>query len=406
LDKSLLQLGRTLPIHKLQFGCIQQSVVRIHIYFREVFMRKSALITASAFIGLASLVAGGTAASASSVHAPKAAGVTSFTLNLLGAPITVGVTTGVDGSLTNVDLAPITGLAPTAAAINKVSFSNVAGTASVTVRANHGGQSVTIRSTSLADLAGIANGWTGDVFGSGVDSSVTFDIVDTAGTPSIDGVKCLRVTAPTCEVQPIVVGHDDDDNEGSSASASVLFTSDTGATRTLRIRVGMHTDDGNTQAVVRMSLSRITEADIVGLGDNTWTGTLCDLSTGAINYKVAEGGIVTVPTPGLGQTVAASEHGGVIVTFATGEQVRISASGTGDTTLTRVQVRLRCPQDLLTINSIAPDPSIVSGDDDGDDDHGDHSDDDDGDDHGSDHGGDHGGSRGGNGGSDDVKGHG
>jgi hypothetical protein len=164
----------------------------------------------------------------------------------------------------------------------------------------------------------------------------------------------------------------------------------------------MHTDDGNTQAVVRMSLSRITEPDIVGLGDNTWTGTLCDLSTGAINYKVAEGGIVTVPTPGLGQTVAASEHGGVIVTFATGEQVRISASGTGDTTLTRVQVRLRCPQDLPTINSIAPDPSIVSGDDDGDDDHGDHSDDDDGDDHGS----DHGGGRGGNGGSDDVKGHG
>ena len=368
-------------------------------------MRKSALITASAFIGLASLVAGGTAASASSVHAPKAAGVTSFTLNLLGAPITVDVTTGVDGSLTNVDLLPITGFTPTAAAINKVSFSNVAGTASVTVRANHGGQSVTIRSTSLADLAGTANGWTGDVFGSGAATSVAFDISDVGGVPTISLPVCTPAADVTsCVVAPAVVGHDDDDDDGSSASASVSFANVAGATRTLRIRVGMHSDDGASQAVVRMSLSRITEAAITGVGAHVWTGVLCDGTPATINYDVAEGGAVTV-TPDAAFTVKGHERDGVKVMFASGEQVRISARGTGVTARVRLEVRLRCEKSLPNINGAAPDPSIVNGDDDGDDDHGDHSDDDDDDD--GDHGGDHGGDRGGSrGGSDDVKGHG
>ena len=375
-------------------------------------MRKSALITASAFIGLASLVAGGTAASASSVHAPKVAGASSFTLNLLGAPITVDVTTGVDGSLTNVNVDP-TVLVATAARINKVSFSNVAGTASVTVRANHGGQSVTIRSTSLADLAGTANGWKGDVFGNDVESSVTFDVVDNVGSPDLANVVCVPGGTITCSTPVTTVGHDDDDDDGSSVSSSVTFTSDTGATRSLRIRVGMHSDDGVSQAVVRMSLSRIKEAAITGVGAHVWTGVLCDGSTATINYDVADGGAVTVtsdPASVPAFTVKGHERDGVKVMFASGEQVRISARGTGVTAQVRLEVRLRCPQDLPTINSIAPDPSIVSGDDDGDDDHGDQSDDDGGDDHGSDNGsdngGDRGGSRGGNGGGNDVKGHG
>ena len=372
-------------------------------------MRKSALITASAFIGLASLVAGGTAASASSAPAPKVAGASSFTLNLLGAPITVGVTTGVDGSLTNVNVDP-TVLVATAARINKVSFSNVAGTASVTVRANHGGQSVAIRSTSLADLAGIANGWTGDVFGNDVKSSVTFDVVDNAGSPELANVDCLPGGTITCSDPVTTSGHDDDDDDGSSVSSSVTFTSETGATRTLRIRVGMHTDDGNTQAVVRISLSRITEPAITGVGLHTWTGVLCDSTPANIDYRVEADGSITVENttnPAFTSSTSNSgEHGGVTVTFTTAnsEQVRIRVQGADLTVRTRVN--LHCPQDLPTINSIAPDPSIVSGDDDGDDDHGDHSDDDDDDDHGDDHGGDRGGSRGGNGGSDDVKGHG
>ena len=364
-------------------------------------MRKSALITASAFIGLASLVAGGTAASASSVPAPKVAGASSFTLNLLGAPITVGVTTGVDGSLTNVDVDP-TVLVATAARINKVSFSNVAGTMSVSVRANHGGQRLTVRAATLAELASTGSGWKGDVFGNDVESSVTFDVVDNAGSPELANVLCTPGAGITCSLPVTTSGHDDDDDDGSSVSSSVTFTSETGATRTLRIRVGMHTDDGNTQAVVRISLSRITEAAITGVGPHTWTGVLCDGTPATINYEVAEGGAITV-TPDAAFTVKGHERDGVKVMFASGEQVRISARGTGLTAQVRLEVRLRCEKSLPTINSIAPDPSIVSGDDDGDDDHGDHSDDDDGDD---DHGGDHGGGRGGNGGSDDVKGHG
>ena len=338
-------------------------------------MRKSALITASAFIGLASLVAGGTAASASS-HAPKVAGASSFTLNLLGAPIIVGVTTGVDGSLANVDVDPAV-LVATAARYNKVSFTNTAGTMSVSVRANHGGQSLTVRSSSLADLAGTANGWSGDVFGNAVTSTVTFDIVDVAGTPTITGVTCLPLTAPTCQVRPTVVGYDDDDDDGSSASASVVFTSDTGAIRTLRIRVGMHSEYGTTRAVVRMSLSRIAEAAITGVGPHSWTGVLCDGTPATINYEVAEGGAISV-TPDPAFTVKGHKRNGVKVMFASGEQVRISARGTGLTAQVRLEVRQRCEKSLPTINSIAPDSSIVSGDDFDDD--GDRSDDDDDDD--------------------------
>ena len=368
-------------------------------------MRKSALITASAFIGLASLVAGGITASASSVHAPKVAGASSFTLNLLGAPITVDVTTGVDGSLTNVDVDPAV-LVATAARINKVSFTNTAGTMSVSVRANHGGQSLTVRAATLAELARAGSGWTGDVFGNDVESSVTFDVVDNAGSPELANVLCTPGAGITCSLPVTTSGHDDDDDDGSSVSSSVTFTSEAGATRTLRIRVGMHTDDGNTQAVVRISLSRITEAAITGVGAHVWTGVLCDGTPATINYDVADGGAVTVtsdPASVPAFTVKGHDRDGVKVMFASGEQVRISARGTGLTAQVRLEVRLRCEKSLPTINSIAPDPSIVSGDDDGDDDHGDHSDDDDGDD---DHGGDHGGGRGGNGGSDDVKGHG
>ena len=368
-------------------------------------MRKSALITASAFIGLASLVAGGTAASASSVHAPKVAGASSFTLNLLGAPITVDVTTGVDGSLTNVDVDPAV-LVATAAHINKVSFTNTAGTMSVSVRANHGGQRLTVRAATLAELASTGSGWTGDVFGNDVESSVTFDVVDNAGSPELANVLCTPGAGITCSLPVTTSGHDDDDDDGSSVSSSVTFTSEAGATRTLRIRVGMHTDDGNTQAVVRISLSRITEAAITGVGAHVWTGLLCDGVTQAtINYNVADGGAVTV-TPDAAFTVKGHERDGVKVMFASGEQVRISARGTGATARVRLEVRLRCEKSLPTINSIAPDSSILSDDDDGDDDHGDHSDDDDDDDDDDDHGGDRNGSRGGNGGSDDVKGHG
>ena len=372
-------------------------------------MRKSALITASAFIGLASLVAGGTAASASSVHAPKVAGASSFTLNLLGAPITVDVTTGVDGSLTNVDVDPAV-LVATAAHVNKVSFTNTAGTMSVSVRANHGGQRLTVRAATLAELASTGSGWTGDVFGNDVESSVTFDVVDNAGSPELANVLCTPGAGITCSLPVTTSGHDDDDDDGSSVSSSVTFTSEAGATRTLRIRVGMHTDDGNTQAVVRISLSRIKEAAITGVGAHVWTGVLCDGTPATINYDVADGGAVTVtsdPASVPAFTVKGHDRDGVKVMFASGEQVRISARGTGLTAQVRLEVRLRCEKSLPTINGAAPDPSIVSGDDDDDDDdHGDHSDDDDDDDDDDDHGGDRNGSRGGNGGSDDVKGHG
>lgn len=336
-------------------------------------MRRSALLTASAFIGLASIVAAGATASASARAsiAPKAAAVSTFTLNLVGTPIVVGVTTDPAGNLVDATVTPATGFTPTAVMPNKVRFENSTTGTSVTVKANHGGQSVTARASSLATLVSTANGWTGDVFGNGVTTKVTFDIATLADgvSPDIKTVKvlpdCTTGVAPamTCVVGATTYGDDEDDNEGTEASASVKFSL-LGQTRTLRIRVGTHTEDGVTSAAVRISLSKIKGGMTVVVGTaQTWTGTLCDGTTVAsfgylVDATTNAVSITTAPTPAA---EVKNNENGVEVRFANGPRVRIGVKhDDGGAAVPSLTVKFKCEAGIPTIGGLPADPTIVN----------------------------------------------
>ena len=338
-------------------------------------MRRSALLTASAFIGLASIVAAGSTASASARAsiAPKAAAVSTFTLNLVGTPIVVGVTTDPAGNLVDATVTPATGFTPTAVMPNKVRFENSTTGTTVSVKANHGGQSVTARASSLATLVSTANGWSGDVFGNGTTTKVTFDIAALAldgVSPDILKVKvlpdCTTGVAPamTCVVGPTTYGDDEDDNEGTEASASVKFSL-LGQTRTLRIRVGTHTEDGVTSASVRISLSKIKGGMTVVVGTaQTWTGTLCDGKTVAtFGYLVdATTGAVTITAPSPTAEVKNNENGAE-VRFANGPRVRIGVKHEDDgggAAVPSLTVKFKCEAGIPTIGGLPADPTIVN----------------------------------------------
>ena len=331
-------------------------------------MRRSALLTASAFIGLASIVAAGTTASASArtTLAPKVVGASSFTLNLLLVPITVDVTTDVAGNLTNAAINPLTPFLPSAVQPNRVVFQNAPGTGSVVVRANHGGQSVTARTANLSDLFGAVNGWTGDVFGTGdLSTKVTFIVGARSGPPpvapditALTVVTCGADVAMTCVASPTTYGDDEDDNEGTEAMASVKFSLN-GQTRTLRIRVGTHTEDAKTEAVVHISLSKIKGALALKDGPGTWTGLLCDGTTSVtFAYNIA-GAVVTVTQPIANAEVKTNEHG-VEVRFTDGPRVRIGRVGEDDSTTVGLSVKYHCPAGIPNVNGATPDPTIVT----------------------------------------------
>ena len=344
-------------------------------------MRRSALLTASAFIGLASIVAAGATASASArtTTAPKVVGASSFTLNLLGAPIIVGVTTDPAGNLVDATLNTGTGLTPTAVMPNKVRFENTTLGTSVTVKANHGGQSVTARAAKLADVAG-PGGWSGDVFGNGATTTVKFDIGMLAdgvspdilhvtaapcGAPVVPApvAPAAPVAAMTCVVGPTTYGDDEDDNEGTEASASVKFSL-LGQTRTLRIRVGTHTEDGVTSAAVRISLSKIKGGMTVVVGTaQTWTGTLCDGTTVAsfgylVDATTNAVSITTAPTPAA---EVKNNENGVEVRFANGPRVRIGVKhDDGGAAVPSLTVKFKCEAGIPTIGGLPADPTIVN----------------------------------------------
>src|SRR3954453_3823877 len=84
---------------------------------------------------------------------------TTVMLPLFGAPLTIGITTGPGGALTEVTVDPAAGATATQLRPHKVvfEFSNPHPTAQpgkVVVRSRHGGQSVSTRAGSLADVSG------------------------------------------------------------------------------------------------------------------------------------------------------------------------------------------------------------------------------------------------------------
>ena len=221
---------------------------------------------------------------------------------MLGAPITVTVALDTtSGAITSVNLDPTNAAAFTA---TKVSPSRVRfekgtdGATRLAIKAKGDQLSVSVRTLKLDDLLGSGT-WTGDVFGTGADSSVAYTIGKdaTSGDPTVDITGATTPVPGTAEILAAKTGSHHDD--GSWASQSVKFTND-GFTMRLTIAVGVENDDDDDgdagEAKLRFTLSgkdiqRLTLAQLVGA--HTWTGTLCDGTAASLAYTVNADGTLT-----------------------------------------------------------------------------------------------------------------
>lgn len=317
----------------------------------------------------AALLLGIAGVSAANAHATTSADTTStVTLPLFGAPLTVDVTTGPGGALTSVAVNPSDGFTAVVDRPNKVVFTNEAGTAKVAVGNHHGSQTVAARAGSLADISG-PGGWSGDVFGTGTATTVSFTIGATAdGGPDITGVSSSDATA--------VIGateyrtHDDHDGESSkSASAKVTFNQP-GLTRTLTIKVKVSTEeDGTVRASSSVTLGRLRGAALPAeqvIGDHVWTGALCNGDPISIAYTVDADGKVTL---GLITPVPSRTNGKghrTFIAFSEKERVVIQVKVDGTQMTVDVTTRLHCdaaaPEVNTPVSTTAPGGDHHSGD--------------------------------------------
>jgi hypothetical protein len=339
-------------------------------------------------VGVAAAILGTTLMGGVVVQTAHAAvpATSTVTLPLFGVPLTIDITTGPGGNLTDVAVNPADGSVPTEASPRKVVFERTdvatGNTGRVVIKSKHGGQSVSARAGSLADVTG-DGGWSGDLFGDGVTSTVNFSIAEAAGGgPDIVGTSTSGA--------PSVIGSverstgDDDDESSLSARQTVTFTNSTGdQSRTVTIKVRVKTEEGETSAKLSISLGRLkgvaVDAAVASAGPHTWSGLLCDGTTATITYQVALDGSVTSATSP--QTTDVTIDGGKInVRFSDNERVRIKVREESGMIKISVDERIRCKSGDPTFNgSVVP----TTNEGDGENNDGDHHD---GDHKGGDHG--------------------
>ncbi len=306
------------------------------------------IVGAAALLGaMGATVANATPAT---VAAPAVVGTTSVTLPLMGAPLTIDITTGPGGALTDVSVNPADGLTATTVKPNRVSFVNTDGTAKVSVKSKGNGQSVSARAGSLADISGDGS-WSGDVFGTGTNTDVAFNV-----SAAADGSPVIAVTSvsdPTAVVGDLQSSTHDDD---MSARISIAFTSAAGdQTRSLTIRAkvddesGESSDDhdgGDSHASISVSLGRlhgVAQDAATAAGPKSWTGLLCDgVTMGVINYTLNADGTITdvaaTPTP---ESIKGHDHS-VEVRFSHDERITITAKVRDGMITVNVREGIRC----------------------------------------------------------------
>ncbi len=327
------------------------------------------IVGAAALLGaMGATVANATPAT---VAAPAVAGTTSVTLPLMGAPLTIDITTGPGGALTDVSVNPADGLTATMVKPNRVSFVNADGTAKVSVKSKGNGQSVSARAGSLADISGDGS-WSGDVFGTGTNTDVAFNVSAAAdGSPVIAVTSVSDPSAVPGDMQSST--HDDD----MSARVSIAFTSAAGdQTRSLTIRAKVDNesdehdgdqdgdqDSSESHASISVSLGRlhgVAQDAATAAGAKSWTGLLCDgVTMGVINYTLNADGTFTdvaaTPTP---ESIKGHDHS-VEVRFSHDERITISAKVRDGMVTVNVREGIRCSNAVdPTVNtptSISPD---------------------------------------------------
>lgn len=280
--------------------------------------------------------------------APAAPAVpTVTTLPLFGAPLTVSVATGPGGALASVSVNPADGLTATKVRPNKVVFVNDAGTAKVVVSGHDGRQGVQVKAGALADVSG-PGGWSGDVFNTGVATTVSFTIGATAdGGPDITGVSSSDLTAVigATEYKSHDGDHEDEGEMRLAASVKITFTSG-GQSRSLGIRAELKTDDeGTTHAKVSVGLGKlrgVVQPVADAIGAKVWTGLLCDGTQATINYTVNADGTITGVTANPDTATIENNGNKVSVRFSDSERVKIRAHMEDAGIKVSVDEKIRC----------------------------------------------------------------
>lgn len=295
--------------------------------------------------------------------------ITTITLPLFGVPLTLDVTTGAGGSLTNVAVNPA-GTLTAGVKPNRVVFNTADGAGTIIVSGKDGRQTITVRAGGLADVSGPGR-WSGDVFGTNMFTTVDFNVAAASdGSPDITGVVSSDTTA--------VIGATSRSSEDGeqSAKVDVRFAAN-GQSRTLTIRVTVSTDpkDGTKHASLRMTLSRTkgdAQAASAVAGPHKWDGQLCNGTAAHIDYTIGTdgsiSGVVATPTP---QKVR-NNRGGLEVRFSKTERVRIHTRVENGNIALDVSEHFNCDLLPTTNVTIVPTPDSVPGrgDHDGGEDHG------------------------------------
>jgi hypothetical protein len=324
---------------------------------RRYLMKRHLVGVAAAVLG--TILISGAGLYSAAVAAP--ATTTTVTLPLFGVPLTLDIATDPGGAITNVAVTPATNTVATKLKPHKVVFQSAdpanptADPARLVVKSGHGGQSVTARAGSLAAVSG-PGVWKGDVFGTGVLTTVTFTVGHlTDGSADITGVATGDPTA--------VVGatdHSSGDGEegdsGSSARVSIKFTNAAGdQSRSLKISVRVHDgEEGKTSAKLSISLGRIrgvAVAAVTAVGTHTWTGSLCT-GPATITYTVDPDGSISAASATPATAVVEFDGGKINVKFSDTESIRISVRmDDGGMFRTNVSEHLRCNSADPTTNT-------------------------------------------------------
>jgi hypothetical protein len=280
---------------------------------------------------------------------------TTVTLPLFGAPLTIDITTGPGGNLTDVSVDSANPTVATKLKPRKVVFQSTsladptADPAKVVVKSKHGGQTVSARAGTLADVSGDGS-WSGDVFGDGNASTVKFVIGGTDAAPDITLTAADVTAAAGLTVDVPAVQHstgDDEDESSASARVSVKFTTaDGGQSRSLTVAVKVETDDdGDTSAKVSVALGRIKGAFVdaaAAVGTHHWSGLLCDSTTATIAYDVAiDGSVSNIVTDPATATVK-TDGGKIDVRFSHDERVRIKVREDNGQIKISVEEKIHC----------------------------------------------------------------
>jgi hypothetical protein len=312
-------------------------------------MKRHLLGVAAAVLGTV-LISGAGFAAATAAAAPVP---TTVTLPMFGAPLTLSITTDPGGALTDVavDSANTANYVATKLKPHKVVFesANAANPARVVVKSSHGGQSVSARAGTLANVSG-PGVWSGDVFGTGTASTVNFVVGAKAdATPDITGTTSSDGVVGAVEYSS-GDGHEGD--SGASARVSVKFTNAAGdQSRSLTISVRVNTnEDGDSSAKLSISLGRIKGVEGMAVGSHVWSGTLCDNTAASIAYTVAADGTLTLGAIAPATATSSTGEEGAMVTFATGEQVSIHAGSHDGQVKVSVHERIRCDSGNPTTN--------------------------------------------------------